>query len=123
MDKALLMFRGGVRTARKKLADGAEHDLFYKAKTPDEIALFLGAQNRVSDDEAGDLARQAIRARFIATSLCHEDGSLLMSEDEARMIPATLKPQLCEMILLGSNDIGEAGKGLPPGARNGSGMS
>lgn len=111
MDKSLLMFRGGVRTAKKKLSDGNEHVLHFKAKTPDEIALFLGAQNRVTDDEAGDLARQVIRARFIATSLCHEDGSLLMTEEEARLVPATLKPQLCEMILVGSNEIGEAGKG------------
>jgi len=110
MDKALLMFRGGVRSAKRKLADGKEHVLHFKAKTPDEIALFLGAQNRVTDDEAGDIARQALRARFIATALCHEDGSLLMTEDEAKLIPATLKPELCNMILIGSNEIGEAGK-------------
>jgi hypothetical protein len=111
MDKALLMFRGGVRSAKRKLADGNEHSLHFKAKTPNEIALFLGSQNRISDDEAGDIARQDLRAKFIATSLCHEDGSLLMTEDEAKLIPATLKPQLCEMILLGSNEIGDAGKG------------
>jgi len=33
-----------------------------------------------------------------------------MTEDEAKLIPATLKPELCNMILIGSNEIGEAGK-------------
>lgn len=111
MDKSLLLFRGGVRSAKKKLADGNQHTLYYKAKTPDEIAMFIGATQRITDDEAGDLMRQTVRARFIATSLCHEDGALLLTEDEARLIPATLKPELCQLIMEGSNDIGEAGKG------------
>jgi hypothetical protein len=111
MDKSLLMFRGGVRSTVKRLADGNEHTLFYKAKTPDEIALFLGAQGRFTPDEAGDLARQKTRAKFIASSLCNEDGTLLMTEAEAALIPATLKPELCELIVIGSNDIGDAGKG------------
>ena len=111
MDKSLLMFRGGVRTATKKLADGQEHTLYYKAKTPNEISVFLGGQQRFPDDEAGDLARQVSRAKFIASSLCNEDGTPLMTESEAQLIPTTLKPQLCEMIVLGSNEIGEAGNG------------
>lgn len=111
LDKSLLMFRGGVRSVSKKLADGEEHMLFYKAKTPNEIAVFLGAQGRFTQDEAGDLARQKTRAKFIAESLCNEDGSPLMTEAEAQMIPATLKPELCELIVTGSNEIGDAGKG------------
>jgi hypothetical protein len=110
VDKALLMYRGGVRSAVKKLADGEDHTLFYKAKTPDEIAVFLGAQGRFTNDEAGDLARQKMRAEFIATSMCTEDGTPLMTKAEALLIPATLKPELCELIVRGSNDIGEAGK-------------
>lgn len=111
MDKSLLMFRGGVRSATKTLSDGQEHTLHYKAKTPNEISVFLGSQTRFSEDEAGDLARQVSRAKFIASSLCTEDGAPLMTEQEAQLIPTTLKPQLCEMIVIGSNDIGEAGKG------------
>ncbi len=110
VDKSLLMFRGGIRTATKKLADGNEHQLHYKAKTPDEIAVFLGAQGRFTQDEAGDLARQRTRAKFIASSLCNEDGTPLMTEAEAMLIPATLKPELCELIVVGSNEIGDAGK-------------
>lgn len=111
MDKALLMFRGGVRSTVKKLADGQEHTLHYLAKTPDEIAVFLGSQGRFTNDEAGDLARQKTRAKFIASSLCDESGAALMTEAEAALIPATLKPDLCEMIVIGSNEIGDAGKG------------
>jgi hypothetical protein len=111
MDKALLLFRPGIRSFKKKLVDGQEHTMFYRAKTPDEIALYVGAMNRVSEDEAGDIARQTLRARFIATALCNEDGSPLMSEEEARLIPSTLKPELCTAIMEGSNEIGDLGKG------------
>jgi hypothetical protein len=111
VDKALLLFRGGVRTATKTLSDGQDHQIFYKAKTPDEIAVFLGAQSRFTPDKAGDLMRQKTRAEFIASSLCNEDGSPLMTDAEAQMIPATLKVELGEMIVRGSNEIGDAGKG------------
>lgn len=123
MDKTLLLFRGGVRSAIKKLADGAEHTLYYKARTPDEIALFLGAQRRIADDAEGDIERQRQRAAFIAASLCTESGEPLLTVAEARMIPATFKPELCEMIVIGSNEVGDVGKSLPPGASDGSGMS
>lgn len=111
MDKALLMFRGGVRSAVRKFADGQEHTLHYLAKTPDEIAVFLGAQSRFSNDEAGDLGRQKSRAKFIASSLCDESGTPLMTDAEAALIPATFKPELCEMIITGSSEVGELGNG------------
>jgi hypothetical protein len=123
MDKSLLLFRGGVRSAVKRLADGADHTLYYKARTPDEIAVFLGAQQRITPDAAGDLERQRQRAAFIAASMCTETGEPLLTEDEARQIPATLKPELCEMIVVGSNEVGALGKALPPGASDGSGTS
>lgn len=110
MDKSLLMFRGGVRSEKKKLVDGKEHDLHFLARTPNEIALFLGAQNRITDDAAGDVERQDLRARFIANSLCHPDGSPLMTFEEAQLIPATLKPEIIQMVILGSSSIGDAGK-------------
>jgi hypothetical protein len=111
VDKALLLFRGGVRSVTKTLADGNEHVLHYKAKTPNEIALYVGAEGRYTNDAAGDLARQKARAEFIASSLCNEDGSPLLTADEAMNIPATLKPELCGLIVKGSNEIGDAGKG------------
>jgi hypothetical protein len=108
MDKSLLMFRGGVRSVVHKLG-GAEHKLHFKAKTPNEIATFLGAERRYPQDEAGDLAREKNRAAFIAASLCDESGELLMTADEAVQIPLTTKAELCALIYQGSNQAGDAG--------------
>ena len=123
MDKSLIMFRGGVRSITKKLSDGKEHQIFYKARTPNEIASYLGAESRIPNDEKGDILRQEIRANFIADSLCNEDGSLLMTHADALMIPGTLKPEICAFIVTGSNDIGEAGNDSPPKDKTGSGTS
>lgn len=123
MDKSLLLFRGGVRSAVKRLADGNDHTLYYKARTPDEIAVFLGGQQRITPDAAGDLERQRQRAAFLAASLCTETGEPLLTEAEARLIPATFKPELCEMVVMGSNEVGDVGKPSPPGANDGSGTS
>lgn len=111
MDKSLLMYRGGVRTAKKTLADGNDHTLHYKAKTPTEIALFVGAQGRLRDktDEQSDVAWQKLQAQFIASSLCNEDGSPLLTEAEALLIPTTLKPEICWLITSGSNEAGGVG--------------
>lgn len=110
MDKSLLMFHGGVRSAVKTLVDGNEHTLYFKARTPNEIALFTGAESRFTDDAKGDIARQEHRAKFIADSLCDEAGNPLMTLADAMLIPATLKPEICSMVLAGSNRPGEAGK-------------
>lgn len=110
MDKSLLMVRGGVRSAKKVLSDGNEHTLYFQARMPNEIAVFMGAERRFTEDEAGDLAREKARARFIASSLCDESGQPLMTLDEAMAIPQTLKPEICAMVVLGSNQPGEAGK-------------
>jgi hypothetical protein len=107
--KALLMARGGVLSAKKKLSDGQEHTLYFKAKTPDEIATFLGAERRYTADEAGDLAREKRRAEFIASSLCDEGGAVLMTLEEARQIPTLLKPEICALIFEGSSNPGDAG--------------
>jgi hypothetical protein len=123
MDKSLLLFRGGIRSAEKTLGDGQVHTLHFKAKTPNELAVFLGASGRIENTEAGDLGRQRMRAEFIASALCNEDGTPLLTVDEAILIPATLKPELCAMIIEGSNSIGEAGKGLRPEGMIGSGTS
>jgi hypothetical protein len=108
--KELLLFRGGVRSDKKTLSDGNEHTLYYKARTPTEVALFVGAERRYAETEAGDLMREKTRAKFIAASLCDEGGSPLLTEDEALLIPATLKPEICWMVIGGSNTAGEAGK-------------
>lgn len=123
--KSLLMFRGGVRSVEKELATGAtkitedgktvpvteKHKLYYKAKTPNELAAHFGAEGAFTNDEAGAVARQKHRARFIASSMCDEAGETLMTVQEAEMILGTLKAEIVNMIVTGSNESGDAGKG------------
>lgn len=104
------MARGGILSAKKTLSDGNEHTIYFRAKTPAEVVAFSGAERRYADDDKGDLAREKARAKFIAESLCDEAGAPLLTEAEAMQIPATLKPELCGMVLTGSNAPGEAGK-------------
>lgn len=109
IDKNSLMFRGGIKSAKKNLSDGKEHTIFFKSRTPDEIAVFVGKQQRNADDTAGDLSRQKQRAEFISNSLCNEDGTQLMTVEEAQLIPMSLKAQICEMVINGSSEIGDLG--------------
>lgn len=106
MDKALLLYRGGVRSVVRTLADGAEHTLYYKARTPNELAVYFGAESTFGDDEKGNLARQKARARFIADSLCTEDGEPLLTLAEAELVPGTLKAEICQFVIAGSNEAG-----------------
>lgn len=111
MDKSLLLFRGGVRSTVKKLSDGQEHTLYYKARTPNELAAYLGAERRgFGDNKEGDIQRQKMRAQFIAESLCNEDGTTLLTVAEAELIPNTLKPEICQFIVEGSEELGDTKK-------------
>lgn len=106
MDKNLFMAKGGtIRSEKHKLADGQEHDVFYKVQTPSAIALHLGAERRYPATAEGDLAREKGRADFIAQALCQADGSPLLTAQEAQSLPITLKFDLCAMINNGSNKI------------------
>lgn len=113
MDKSLLMYRAGVRSTKKTLADGQEHELHYKAATPSAVALFVAANTRANGktDDESVAAWHKRQAEFIAAHLCNEDGTPLMTVAEAELVPATLKPELCWLIVQGSNEAGEAGKG------------
>ena len=106
MDKALLLYRGGVRSAEVKLADGAMHTLHYKARTPNELAAYFGGESALGDDEKGNVARQKHRAKFVCESLCHEDGTRLLSMAEAELIPGGLKGEICALVINGSNESG-----------------
>jgi hypothetical protein len=108
--KELLLFRGGVRSVKKTLADGEEHTLYYKARTPAECAAFAGAERRYPDTPEGDALREKTRAKFLAESMCDEAGEPLLTLEEAAMLPMTLKPELCLLIVQGSSTPGEAGK-------------
>jgi hypothetical protein len=118
--KSLLMFRGGVRSATKALNTGKvdaegkpvteEHTLYYKARTPNELAAHFGAESAFTNDEAGSVARQKHRAKFIAASMCDEAGQSLMTTAEAELILGSLKAEIVNMIVVGSNESGDAGK-------------
>lgn len=123
MDKSLLMYRGGVRSVDRKLADGQEHKLFYKAKTPNELAAYFGALDVLQAGPDGAVSRQKEYAKLIAGSLCDEHGEPLMSFAEAELIPAGLKREICDFITVGSNQAGVSGNDLPPKERTGSGTS
>jgi hypothetical protein len=111
MDKSLLFARGGIREAKKVFADGQEHTFHYKAKTPNELAAHFGAINIAKEDADGMVAMQKELARFIAASLCEPDGSPFITPAEAERIPGSLKAELRNLILIGSNEAGDAGKG------------
>ncbi len=104
------MFRGGVRSVTKTLADGKEHPLYYKARTPTEVAACRGAIASFTSDEAGYIARDKYLGKFLANSMCNEDGSPLFTLDEAMQVPDNLKVELCLLIVEGSNEVGDAGK-------------
>lgn len=123
-DTSLFTFRSGIREVKRKLGDGQVHTLYFKAKTPNELALFMGAEKRYPATDEGDILRETTRADFIASSLCDEAGNLLFGKGkaDAQSIAPLMKMELAFMIVSESNrSDAEVGKGLPPGARNGSG--
>lgn len=113
---------GTIKEGKLTLATG-EQTLFYRTRTPNEIARFAGSERRYPATEEGDLQREVSRAAFVAESFCNEDGSALMTKEEAQQIPSLVKFDLCMMVVTGSSQIGEAGKASQPGASNTSGTS
>lgn len=111
LKKNFLIPTGGIKSSPFKCLDGVERTVHVKCKTQDEIVGFAGSLMRLPDDEKGDLKRQRVRAEFIANGLCDETGEPLMTADEAYLIPAMTKVEICELIIKLSNDIGDAGNG------------
>jgi hypothetical protein len=110
-DTSLFTFRSGIREVKRKLGDGQEHTLYFRAKTPSELALFMGAEKRYPETDAGDILRETTRAEFIATSLCDEAGELLFrskgekgnEKPDPQLIPPLMKLELSFMIMQESN--------------------
>jgi len=125
MDKAKLFAAPGgtVKSGSITLADGSKETLYYRTRTPNEIACFAGGERRYSQTEDGDLQREVARAGFVAAAFCNEDGTTLMSAQEAQGIPSLVKFDLCMMVVTGSSQIGDAGKASQPGATITSGTS
>lgn len=113
VDTTLFTFRSGIREVTRKLGDGKEHKLYFKAKTPTELALFTGAERRYPETPEGDVQRETNRAEFIASSLCDEAGELLFAskaegkgaagKPDPQAIPPSMKLELCLMITAESN--------------------
>lgn len=107
MDPALLQYRGGVRSlGKKKLADGNEHELFYIARTPAEVSVLYGklaAADKIEDVEKRVAMVNRLETQYIAASMCQDDGSPLLTEEQAAKVPLTLKRELRDLISLGSN--------------------
>jgi hypothetical protein len=115
MDASLLTFRGGVRSLGKKpLSDGNEHELFYKAMTPQEVATLSGAlanADKLEDGEARSRRLQTLNTKLILKHMCTEDGDpLFESEQQAALVPETLKVELRNLIFTGSNSLTDSGK-------------
>ena len=110
VDKSRLMFRGGTRTFTKKYPDETEEVFHYKARTPNELAAHFGALAAFTETSDGYVARQKHLAKFIAESLCDESGQPLLTAKEADQILASLKAEIVNLIVLGSNEAGDAGK-------------
>jgi hypothetical protein len=111
-----LLARGGVRAFKLMLGTKAapqERSIYFKAKSSQEIAVFLGAERRYPDNEQGDVLRERTRASFIATALCDEAGSLAFkSAEEAMALPNLVKLELCNSIVRESGRTdAELGKG------------
>jgi hypothetical protein len=109
MDKSLLMYRGGVRSVVRKLVDGQDHTLHFKARTPNEMAAFFGSLDLIEKGPKGNVDRQKIQAAFIADALCNEDGTQLMTPADAELIPGSLKVEICAFITTESNKAGTSG--------------
>lgn len=121
MDKALFMAAPG-GTVKSEEWEG--HTIYFRTRTPNEIACFAGGERRYEQTQEGDLQREVARSAFVADALCNEDGSPLMTAQEAQSIPPLVKFELAMLIVTGSSKIGaETKKALLPEVKSTSGMS
>jgi hypothetical protein len=111
MGKERFFARGGVRSFKKKYDDDTEDTFYYQARTPSECAAFRGALTSFQNDEAGFVARDKYMGKFIAGAMSDEAGAPLLTEKECERIPDSLKLDLCLLIMAGSVETGDAGKG------------
>lgn len=113
MDPSLLMYRPGVRSlGKKKLADGGEHELFFEARTPEQMTEFLAeldALDKIEEPKKRRALTAKVQSEFLVATMRNQDGTPLLTFAEAMKIPITLKKELCGLIAKGSDDIADAG--------------
>lgn len=110
MDKSRLLFRGGIRSFSKTYEDGTSETFHYKARTPNELAAHFGALATFGENAEGFVSRQKHLAKFIADSICDETGAAQFTAKEAENILASTKAEIVSLIVVGSNEVGDAGK-------------
>jgi hypothetical protein len=109
--KERLFARGGVRSFKKRYLDGTEETFYYTSRTSSECAGFKGAIRAFAEDEAGCIARDKYLGKFIASAMCDETGAALFTPDEMTQVPENTKVELALLIINGSEELGDAGKG------------
>lgn len=104
--------RTGIGSSTQKFVGGKKETLHFKLRAPDEWAFHLGEIAATSETGEGAVNRQQLMAKFIAESLCHEDGTLLTDIDTVSMFAPSLKQQLCQIIIAASSEsVATLGKG------------
>ena len=101
----LLTQPGTIRSETQKFGDGKEHTFHFKARAPNEIAAHFGTVQGLNKDGQSADAAVAVQkeiAKFIAESLCNEDGTSLLTAEVAERIGPVLKGQLRDIIVGGS---------------------
>lgn len=104
------MYRGGVRSFKKKFEDETEETFYYKARTPAENAGARSAISAFPQDEKGGKARDEYLAKFIADAMCDEAGTAVLTQEQARNISDQTKFEIAFLIIAGSSETGDAGK-------------
>jgi len=102
----LLTQPGTVRAETRPFGDGKDHTFHFRARAPNEIAAHFGAVQALTKDGQTAEAAVAVQkelARFIADSLCNEDGTPMLDAKKAEQIAPVLKNELRAIIVDGSS--------------------
>jgi len=111
----LLTQPGTIRAETRPFADGKDHTFHFRARAPNEIAAHFGAVQALTKDGQTSEAAVSVQkelAKFIAESLCTEDGKPLLDAATAERIAPILKGELRAVIVDGSSKtVSELGNG------------
>lgn len=105
--EAFMVQPGRILSAEVSDADGKVETFWFKVRAPGEIADFFAKLGALGEETTPEntKSRLALYAKFISDSLCEEDGSRLMTEQECAMIPAGLRIDLRDLITARSSEV------------------
>lgn len=75
---------------------GQQKKVFYRAPSVSEIS---DLQDEVNDEDASNADKNATMARFVAAHLVNEDGSALLSEDQALKLAFPVMKDLLDVLV------------------------